>query len=156
MTRTLRSKIRLAASSSLVLTVLGCSGAGEEVADETDLTGDVASEVADLDRSRFHRPWYRRAPGAGGTGGVVTPPVDPKGGTGNAGGAPPAGTADCSVCATALACCNTVSGGPRCTQSEATCESLDPVRRKAYVVSCKTFLDTTVRVWSTPPSTCQR
>lgn len=83
---------------------------------------------------------------SGGTGGG--PSV---GGTGNAG---TPGTLDCAVCAKAQACCESVTDGPLCSFSEATCESLDAVRKQAYVNDCKVLLTTTLSVRTAAPSVC--
>lgn len=154
MKRSKTSGLGLWCSTLIAASALACAGHGDEAGTEADPSRDIE---ADGDELRWwRRPTQPRPPATGGTGGtgVVTPPRGGSSGVGGNAGTSSSAT-DCSVCATAQACCNTVSGGPRCTMNETKCESLDSVRRRAYVVSCKTFLDSVRRVWKAPPSTCQ-
>jgi hypothetical protein len=154
------SRLGLAGLGSLAFVGLGCGGVDDESTGEADLPGYTATNGDDYRRSRAPQ----RCPHTAGTGGVTTPPSATGGtgntangtaGTGNAGPSDPSDTTECAVCERAQACCETVSGGPLCTFSAATCESLDAVRQAPYVVSCKTLLDTVQRAWSTPPSSCR-
>lgn len=149
------SGLTLWCSCLVALGALACAGhVDEDGTAEADPSGNTEANGDEL--RWWRRPTQPRPPVTGGTGGtgVVVPPRGGSGGVGGSGGTS-SGATDCSVCTTAKACCDTVSGGPRCTMNGTTCESLDDVRRRAYVVSCKTFLDSVRHVWKAPPSTCQ-
>lgn len=158
MKRSNTSGLGLWCSGLLAVIVIGCGGQADEPTAEADPSGDVVAEDEEL--RHWRRPWRPRPPGTGGTD-VVTPPKGGSSGTGqgsggaSGSGGAPTGNVDCDICATAQACCNTVSGGPLCTFSVSTCESLDDVRRAGYVKGCRTLLDTTRRAWKSPPSTCR-
>lgn len=155
MTRSNTSGFGLWCSGLLSVVALGCGGQADEPTGEADPSGDIVTNDDEL--RTWRRPWKPRPPVTGATGGtgVVTPPKGGAGGAGGGNGGSTSGNVDCDVCATAQACCNTVSGGPLCTFSVATCESMDAVRRAGYVKGCGTLLDTVRRAWKQPPSTCQ-
>jgi hypothetical protein len=153
MTRSMTSRFGLCCSSLVSIVAVGCAGHGDDSRGEAGPSGHTVTNEDEL--RLWGRPWRPRPPAAGATGGapVVTPPPSGTGGTGNGGS--PASSVDCGVCATAQACCVTVKGGPLCTFSEETCESMESVRRAAYVGGCKTLLTTTRNAWKgNPPSEC--
>lgn len=68
---------------------------------------------------------------------------------------------DCSICATARACCNAVSSrSSYCSNFNADrCATLDPGRQRTTKLNCLTLLRTTISAWRgagrTPPSECR-
>lgn len=155
MKRSALSGLGIASSSAFVLAGLGCGGVSDDNGRELDPTNDTAQTSDDLARTRVPSwPWHRRVPRPVSTndGGVTPPPTDA--GSNGSGGTSAGDTKDCGLCETARACCNAVSGGPLCTFSRATCESLDDVARAAYVNSCTVLLDTVTRARTTLPSSC--
>lgn len=67
---------------------------------------------------------------------------------------------DCSICATAKACCNAVNPGSYCNNFDAArCEVLDPGRQRTTKLNCLVQLRTTISAWRlagrTPPSECR-
>lgn len=68
---------------------------------------------------------------------------------------------DCSICATAQACCNAVSTrSSYCANFDAErCATLDPGRQRTTKLNCLTSLRTTISAWQmagrTPPSECR-
>ena len=67
---------------------------------------------------------------------------------------------DCSICATARACCNAVSAASYCNNFDAQrCETLDPGRQRTTRLDCLVLLRTTIYAWQsarrTPPSECR-
>ena len=67
---------------------------------------------------------------------------------------------DCSICATARACCEAVNAGSYCSNFDAQrCEVLDPGRQRTTKLNCLVQLRTTISAWRlagrTPPSACR-
>lgn len=67
---------------------------------------------------------------------------------------------DCSICATAKACCAAVSTSSYCNNFSAErCATLDPGRQRTTKLSCLTLLRTTISAWQssgrTPPPECR-
>ena len=66
---------------------------------------------------------------------------------------------DCSICATARACCEAVNAGSYCNNFDAQrCEVLDPGRQRTTTLNCLVLLRTTISAGRlagrTPPSAC--
>jgi hypothetical protein len=161
------------ALGAMMMFGIGCAGVDDsQTNDGTELQDQSATREQEISTRLL--PWrYRhRIPiGRGGAdnSGVNTGGTSSSGastGGMNAGGSSattggstgidgPSGTADCKVCATANACCDSVSGGPLCTFDAGTCESLEPVAQAAYINGCKTLITTVKQARSSVPSTCQ-
>jgi hypothetical protein len=67
---------------------------------------------------------------------------------------------DCSICATARACCTAVSTSSYCNNFDAErCATLDPGRMRTTKLNCLVLLRTTISAWRlagrTPPSECR-
>lgn len=67
---------------------------------------------------------------------------------------------DCSICATARACCTAVNAGSYCNNFNADrCSTLDPGRQRTTKLNCLTLLRTTISAWRlagrTPPPECR-
>jgi hypothetical protein len=67
---------------------------------------------------------------------------------------------DCSICATARACCAAVSTNSYCNNFDAErCATLDPGRMRTTKLNCLVLLRTTISAWRlagrTPPSECR-
>ena len=118
MKRSNTSGFGLWCSGLLSVVALGCGGQADEPTGEADPSGDIVTNDDEL--RTWRRPWSPRPPATGGTG-VVTPPRGgtggTTGGTSSGSGGSPSTDVDCDVCATAQACCNTVSGAGRDLQS---------------------------------------
>jgi hypothetical protein len=165
MKRSLASSLGIALSSSLLaLASTGCAGDGEVRDDEADGLDSVATHGDQLTRSYWRsrhrvvsRPDGGTDPGTtAGTGGGTGTGGSTGGsaGTGDGTGDGDAAT-ECAVCEQASACCTDVDAGSLCTFSAVTCASLAPSARDAYVVSCKTLLNTVASVRTAMPASCQ-
>lgn len=149
---------------AFVVLAAGCGGVDDSRGnDSTDSSGTVRAESDTL------RYWHQR-PGRSGAGGATAaaggaPAANGGAATGGTatGGAATAGggttsSVDCSICTTALQCCDAVSAGALCTFSAEECSSLDAGRQATYALYCLTVLRTTISAWNiagrTPPAAC--
>jgi hypothetical protein len=67
---------------------------------------------------------------------------------------------DCSICATARACCTAVNAGSYCNNFNAErCTTLDPGRQRTTKIDCLVLLRTAISAWrlsgKAPPSACR-
>lgn len=166
MTHSITSSLGMVLTCGFLTSIsTACAGDGEVRDAEADGLDGVAPQGEALTKSWRSR--HRSVPHPGGalagSGGASQQPGvgDATGGGGVAGasrhdaGSGSGDVRDCAVCAKANACCTDIQAGALCTFSVATCASLEPVARQAYVVNCKTLIDTVVRARTQSPSSCQ-